>query len=279
MRRIAFALVLMIVSGWAAPSQAQWWGGGWGRPCFDGCRPWRGGGWAVPRRFVVIGDEPRPVWGGPGAFGPPWFRAGGRGWAMWRREMRWRRWADAGRDAAAPPEAERPRVERPARWRSPLPSDAVASLPRAHRAGAADAVRDERRGPDRAEAVVAMFPAVALRFARPKVHAAMPSRVLAAAAMLRRAPLPAVGPAPVVAAVVRPPEPPPRPAPTALRRAGSPFSPSADVRPAVLRNQPAAAPAPTPAAARPAPAAAAPAQAGPEPVEAAPADVPVAPLD
>ena len=65
MRRIAFALALMIVSGWAAPAQAQWWGGGWGRPCFGGCRPWRDGGWAGPRRFIVLGDAPGTIWDGP----------------------------------------------------------------------------------------------------------------------------------------------------------------------------------------------------------------------
>ncbi len=284
MRRIAFALALMIVSGWAAPAQAQWWGGGWGRPCFGGCRPWRDGGWAGPRRFIVLGDAPGSVWDGPAAFAPPRFRAGGWGRAMWRREMRWRRaeawrrWADAGRNAATPPEAERLAVQRPTRWRSPPPSDAVAAPPRRTTAGTADAMRDERRAPARAESAVAMFPTGAMRFARSRVHAAMPSHVLAAAAMLRRTPVPAPRPAPVVAAVVRPAEPPARPAPAALRRVAEPSSPSAGVRPVVLRNQPAAGPAPTPHP-RAVPVPAAPEPAVPEAVQSAPADVPVAPLD
>lgn len=285
MRRTAFALVLMVASGWAMPSQAQWWGGGWGRPCFGACRPWvGGGGWAGPRRFVVLGEAPRPTWDSPGEFGPPRFRAPGWRWGrmMWRREMRWRRFeawrrrADAERQVAAT-EADQPRLplHRWTRWRHPLPISAMAARPEQPRLPVAGPVGDGRRGPNRAEAAVAMLPVGVLHLAQPRVHAAVPSRMLAAA-LFRRPTAPSARPASVVPAVIRVPEPPTRPADVAPRRSLGLSTPRAEVRPAGLRSQPPTAAPSQPFEDRPTPAPAAPI---PEPAQAAPADVPVAPLD
>ncbi len=300
MRRIAFALALLSAAGWSAPSRAQWWGGG---PGFGVCRPWTcpGAGWARPGRVVVLVPEGRP-WAGPGRF---W--GGGGGWGPgwgWRREMRlrrienWRRWVEAERDAERRP----PRVEAPvsrfrgwararralpgavtAALRAPLPALAPREELRPARVAAMRrlrAVRPVTAVAAPAESAVALLPPPAAHLARPTAHAAVPSRILAAAAMFRRPP--ALPPAPISPAALRVPEPPPRPArsapasPSAGAATGRRDAPAAALRPVVLRNQPA------PAAAAPAPAGAVPAVAtptAPAPSTAPAADVPVAPLD
>lgn len=291
MRRTTFALALLLAAGWAAPSQAQGWGG-WGRPCFGPCGPWPGGGgWARPGGVVVLGfaPRPRPFWAGPGGYGPPRFRPAGWGWGWrrwaWRREMRWRRleaWRrwDAASRQAAHPEQDGPRVRRWARRADPYrPAEPVAILPEPVRArpepvrptavAAPRPAPEERRAPARADTAVALMPTGSLHLARPRPPAAVPSRVLAAAAMLRR---PAPAPRPVVPAILRAPEPPlrpaeRRPAPALLR---PPAAPTRALRPAALRIEPAPSAQPTPAALP---------VAAPPPPAVAPADVPVAPLD
>lgn len=310
---------------WACP------GGGWARPgrvlLVPAGRPWAGRPWAG--RPWAAQAWAGQAWAGPGGFEGPgwgwrrwaWQRAYWQRWAV-QREARlrrienWRRWVEAARQDEGRRTA---RVDGPAPrftgWDRPVraPQGAAPALARAGLRGdeprrtAVAALRpmmrpmihppvEERRAAAPAEAAVALMPALPRPRLRPPglptVHAALPARILAAAAMIRHpAPRrdPAASPAP---AVLRGPEPPARPTnaallrphpAAALRRAaasGRGDARPAAVRPVVLRSQPAPlAPALTAPAEPAEPATRAAPAAAPDASPAAPADVPVAPLD
>ncbi|RYC29517.1 hypothetical protein D3273_23595 [Lichenibacterium minor] len=269
MRRIAFALVLIAASGWAAPSQAQWWGGGWQRPCFGGCGPpFGGGGRWRPDGFVVWGAAPRATWDGSGEFAPRGYGPGRWGWRrmMWRREMRRRRfeaWSrGAERDAEAMPRGgPQPRnrrwIRRWSRWPGSPPGPGLA---RRWFPG------DRVTSPGADDAVAASG---ALRGVQSATRATVPMR-LTAATMLRR---PVARPArpdavPATVAVHLPAASPREAAPRPHR--GMPDEPL--TRPMALTSQPAA----RPSAATVAPLAV---STPVLPAGTPPADVPVAPLD
>ena len=279
MRRIFLPLLLSLIVGWAAPSHAQWWRGGWERPCFDACGPGTGpayGDWERPTRFSVVGPAPPPFWARRGAFGPPRFRAFGweNGWpAVARREMRWRRfeawrrWIDMSR-------------------RSALPGATV----RAHAGPARPAVLVQARRPvvpavrvpARPEVTVTMLPTGSLHAARPQRRAIVPPRILATAAMGGRPAVASAGPMPSLSTAVRIPgrarDTVPPSAALHSTQSAAPI-PHRPIQPVALRSQPAVQPEMTSGApaAQASPAVPAPPVPGPEPIP--PTNVPVAPLD
>ena len=262
MRRIAFALVLLIDSGMVAPAQAQWWGDGWERPCFGACRSWvedGGDEQARPRRFIVPDHAPRPGWGSPAAFGPPRFHAGEGSWPgrwerrerRWHRFASWRRWADAAREAAQP-EAERQRLGRRIRRRPSLPERAIATRPTS----------------PRAESVRSTISHGGQDLAPPRLQSSFRPEMPAAATTSSQPPRRSFEPAAPLAADDRTSALLPRPPNATARRPSAPSAVRRIVQPAALRDGPEVQPTTAPAV--PAPAA---------PARASTSDVPVAPLE